>query len=439
MRRPSQRLAPRSWLRLPARTARLRLTLLYGALFLVSGAGLLAFIYLQVNRTSSGSAESASQRSGIGQNSVSGSTVSTTSDGSGSAHTRLNLPPDGQVGHQHASDLHNLLIWSAIGLALMTLVSIVLGYLIAGRVLRPVRTITSTARAISVRNLGERLALEGPDDEFKVLGDTLDDLLARLQAAFEGQRHFVANASHELRTPVTVERSLLQVALADPSPTVGSLLSTCQEALVASEQQQHLIEGLLTLASSESGLDHSEPVDLAELAAQVLLSPLSGIDRLDLDLKTGLAPAHVQGDPRLIERLIANLIENAVNHNRPDGHVQITTGTRHQRAFLTVTNTGPVIPAGDIGRLFQPFQRLDGVRTRHSNGHGLGLSIVQAIVTAHEATITTHAQPDGGLAIEVTFPRSERPREHAPANEPHAEQGNDPHANQGATHASKRR
>ena len=438
MRRPSQRLAPRSWLRLPARTARLRLTLLYGALFLVSGAGLLAFIYLQVNRTSSGSAESASQRSGIGQNSVSGSTVSTTSDGSGSAHTRLNLPPDGQVGHQHASDLHNLLIWSAIGLALMTLVSIVLGYLIAGRVLRPVRTITSTARAISVRNLGERLALEGPDDEFKVLGDTLDDLLARLQAAFEGQRHFVANASHELRTPVTVERSLLQVALADPSPTVGSLLSTCQEALVASEQQQHLIEGLLTLASSESELDHNEPVDLAELAAEVLLSPLRGIDRLDLDLKTTLQPANIQGDPRLIERLIANLIENAVNHNRPDGHVQITTGTRHQHAFLTVTNSGPVIPAGDIERLFQPFQRLDGIRTRHRNGHGLGLSIVQAIVTAHQATITTHPEPDGGLAIEVTFPRSEKPRDHAPPNEPYGEQRKDPHANQDATPASKR-
>jgi signal transduction histidine kinase len=266
-----------------------------------------------------------------------------------------------------------------------------------------VRTITRTARAISARNLGKRLALDGPDDEFKELGDTLDELLARLQAAFDSQRHFVANASHELRTPLTVERSLLQVALADPHPTIDSLLTTCQNALLASEQQQHLIDGLLTLASSESGLDHREPTDLAQLAAHVMLTPWNDIDRLNLEIKTTLQPAPTEGDPRLLERLLSNLIENAVRHNTPHGHVQISTGTRHQRAYLSVTNTGPVIPADQVQRLFQPFQRLNGARTRHKHGHGLGLSIVQAIATAHGAALTAQPPPEGGLTIQVTF------------------------------------
>jgi len=403
MRSLSRPSPPGSWLRLPARTARLRLTLLYGALFLATGAGLLALIYLGVNHTSSGTSRS------------SGSLGSSGSAQQSATATQTHSQPGSQVflqrHSQPPSDLHHLLVWSAIALVVMTLVSIPLGYYIAGRVLKPLRAITSTARAISARNLQERLALTGPDDEFKMLGDTLDGLLARLQTAFDAQRHFVANASHELRTPMTVERSLLQVALADPNPTVDSLLATCEQALVASDQQQHLIEGLLTLASSESGLDHQEPIDLAQLVAQALLSPLSDIDRLHLDLTTTLQPASTEGDPRLIERLIANLIENAIRHNTLQGHVQITTGTRDQHAFLTVTNSGPVISPSEVQRLFQPFQRLNGARTRHNNGYGLGLSIVQAIATAHHATITTHAQPDGGLAIEVSFPRSDRPRD----------------------------
>jgi signal transduction histidine kinase len=316
--------------------------------------------------------------------------------------------PDGTLRQvalrQKQIDLNHQLIWSAAALALMALASIGLGWYVAGRVLRPLRTITRTARAISAPNLGERLALDGPDDEFKELGDTLDELLARLQTAFESQRHFVANASHELRTPLTVEQSLLQVALADPNPTVESLLTTCRNALDASEQQQHLIEGLLTLASSESGLDHRQPLDLADLAAQALLAPLGDIDRLDLDINTTLQPAPTDGDPRLLERLVSNLIENAVHHNTPRGHVEIATGTRHQRAYLRVANTGPMIPADQVQRLLQPFQRLNGARTRHRHGHGLGLSIVHAIATAHDATLTADPRPDGGLAIDVTFP-----------------------------------
>ena len=312
---------------------------------------------------------------------------------------------------QKQVDLSGELLWSGVALAIMTLVSVGLGWYVAGRVLRPVRTIARTARTISARNLGERFALDGPDDEFKELGDTLDDLFARLQAAFDSQRHFVANASHELRTPLTVERSLLQIALSDPSPTVESLLVTCQNALLNSEQQQHLIDGLLTLARSEGGVDNREPCDLEQIIEQVLMTPRTDVDRLGLTINTTLQPAPVEGNPRLLERLASNLVENAMHYNTLGGHVEITTGAQHEHAFLTITNTGPVIPANEVQRLFQPFQRLNRTRTQHNNGHGLGLSIVQAITTAHDATITTQARPNGGLAVQVSFPRSGQPRE----------------------------
>jgi signal transduction histidine kinase len=399
-------LVPHTWLRLPRRTARLRLTLLYGGLFLVCGAALLAITYGLVRASVPNTVATPSNVIHVPP----GAHGSDTTRALGHEHKR---PPgakpsaDGLLrvaDQQKQVDLNHMLVWSAVALALMALVSIGAGWYVAGRVLRPVRTITHTARAISARNLGERLALDGPDDEFKELADTLNDLFARLQSAFDSQRHFVANASHELRTPLTVERSLLQVALADPSPTVRSLLTTCQNALTASEQQQHLIEGLLTLASSESGLDHTEHVELAELAARVMLTPFSDIDRLNLEIKTTLKTAPTRGDPRLLERLLSNLIENAVHHNTHDGHVQITTGTRQQRAYLSVTNTGPVIPPDELERLFQPFQRLNGARTRHNQGHGLGLSIVRAIATAHSATLAADPRPDGGLAVKVTFP-----------------------------------
>jgi len=405
MRLPS-RLAPPAWLRLPPRTARLRLTILYGALFLASGAGLLAITYLLVSHTT-----------GIGLY---------------VNHPRITAPPKaiGQAGGvasiadhrqilqlvaqtraQHAADLHHLLIWSAVALLIMAIVSIALGYYVAGRVLEPLRTITTTARAISARNLDRRLCLTGPDDEFKALGDTLDDLLTRLQTAFDAQQHFIANASHELRTPLSWERSLVEVALADPDPTIELFQCMCQELLAASDQQQRLIEALLTLATSERGLEHHEPIDLSNLADSLLLAPWPEADQLEIAITAMIDPAPTTGHAALAERLIANLIDNAIHHNTLGGRVEITTGVRDQHAFVTVTNSGPMIPVDEIQRLFQPFQRLGGARTQHTNGHGLGLSIVQAIATAHDATITTRAQPNGGLAIEVSFPRSEKPRE----------------------------
>jgi signal transduction histidine kinase len=306
---------------------------------------------------------------------------------------------------QRASDSHQLLVNSAIALAVVAVFALILGWFVAARMLRPVRTITATARRISASNLRERLALDHADEEFKRLGDTLDDLFARLAAAFEAQRHFVANASHELRTPLTAERNLLQVALDDPNTSAETWRDTANELLSSNDEQKNLIEALLALATSESGLDHQEPTDLAEICASVLSRPGLDTDSLALHVETALHSAPVDGDPTLIERLVKNLVDNAIGHNIPGGQVQISTGTTDGQAVLTVRNTGPVIPPGEIGRLFQPFQRLDSRRTHYQNGHGLGLSIVQAIAASHHAPITADPLTTGGLRLTVTFPQ----------------------------------
>jgi signal transduction histidine kinase len=306
---------------------------------------------------------------------------------------------------QRASDSHQLLVNSGIALAVVAVLAIFLGWLVAGRMLLPLRTITATARRISATNLRERLSLDHADEEFKRLGDTLDDLFARLSAAFESQRHFVANASHELRTPLTAERNLLQVALDDPHTSAETWRSTAQDLLDSNDEQKHLIEALLALASSESGLDHSERIDLADVCQTVLAHPGPETERLEVQLQNDIRPAPLEGDPRLIERLVANLVDNAIGHNVTGGQVRISTCTADGSAVLSVTNTtGPVIAPGDVDRLFQPFQRLGPRRTHHKNGHGLGLSIVRAIVITHHGTITADPQPRGGLTVTVTFP-----------------------------------
>jgi signal transduction histidine kinase len=303
-------------------------------------------------------------------------------------------------------DLRSLLATSWLLMVLTAIASALLGWFLAGRVLRPLRQMADTARTISAGNLSQRLALTGPDDEFKRLGDTLDDLLSRLEASFDAQRRFVANASHELRTPLTLERTLLQVALADPDATEASLRATCEELLAAGRDHERLLESLLTLASSERGLSHREPVDLAQLAGHVLLTPRPDVERNQLELATALEPAPAAGDPALIERLMANLVDNAVRYNRPGGRVEVRTASLNGHAVVSVTNTGPVVRAEETERMFEPFQRLGGGRAARVDGHhGLGLSIVRAIATAHEATVAATAQPAGGLEVTVSFAR----------------------------------
>jgi signal transduction histidine kinase len=396
--------------RLPQRTIRMRLTMLYGSLFLLSGASLLAITYGLVVQATKGVIFTGQDGSFGMIESARGApspSMEIMSGPAGQTPEQMQAQADrlqDQALQQHAAELRQLLIQSAIALAVMAVVSILLGWIVAGRVLRPLRTITTAAQEISATNLHERLALNGPDDELKQLGDTVDGLLSRLEASFRSQRQFVANASHELRTPLARQRTLVQVALSDPAATVESLRAAHERVLTANHQQERLIEALLTLARSDAGLDRREPLDLAQLTNHVLLTRQPEATQRGLHLTTTLKPAPTTGDPYLAERLVTNLIDNAIRHNTAAGHIQITTGTSAGRAVLSVTNTGPEIPTPDIDRLFQPFQRLDPNRTRHDGGLGLGLSIVQAIATAHDATLTAQPRPDGGMHVIVTSP-----------------------------------
>jgi signal transduction histidine kinase len=301
------------------------------------------------------------------------------------------------------TDLPEVVHYSAVGLAVLAVASVALGWLVADRALRPLRVITSAAHAVSASSLDERLSLVGGYEEFRELGDTLNGLFARLEAAFESQRHFVANASHELRTPLTAERTVLQVALADPAASTESLRAACQQVLQLGEQQERLVNALLTLATGQSGLRHRETFDLAAVTSRVVASRQPDADRRGVRVAASLGPAIVTGDPALAESLVANLVDNAVRHNMPDGHVHVTTGTHSGRPWLFASNSGPVVPPGELGRLLEPFQQLDGERTRHDGGHGLGMAIVAAVAKAHAADLAVRARPEGGLDVTVTF------------------------------------
>jgi signal transduction histidine kinase len=310
----------------------------------------------------------------------------------------------GILGHSIALDTSQFFVGSGIILVAMIAGSVLLGWFAAGRVLRPLKVMTTTTRQISERNLHERLALDGPDDELKDLGVTIDGLLARLEAAFESQRRFVANASHELRTPLMLSQTLLQVALADPAITLGSLQAACQEAIDAGRDQAELIDALLTLARSQRGLEHPEPVDLTAIVADALEAqqPSAAARRLQVDAV--LEDASVTGDARLIYRLVSNLIANAIRYNIAGGRVEVKLAVSATGTTLTVTNTGPFVPPDQVSRLLQPFQRAAPDRTASPNGLGLGLSIVADITEAHGAGLEVRARPEGGLTVAVSFP-----------------------------------
>jgi signal transduction histidine kinase len=381
--------------RLPRRTARLRLTGLYSLTFLVCGAAVLALSYLLFRGATHAviHVSSGGHRTGPG---ITGSNPAGTIE---QATRQLLDAGDTQI----AFDRQVLLIASAIALGIFAVVATVIGWLLAGRVLHPLSTITAAARRISASSLHERLALHGPDDELKELADTLDGLFARLEASFDAQRRFAANASHELRTPLTRERTLLQVTLADPDATIDTWQAVSRELLASNTEQERLIEALLTLASSEAGLDERESTDLAAIAGTVLAAARPAISRLGLQVHADLQPAVIDGDPLLIQQLAGNLIDNAVRYNVPGGDIQVTTTTSDAGAVLSVTSSGPLIEAADVDRLFQPFRRL-GQRPARRDGHGLGLSIVRAIASAHAATVTAQPRPGGGLTIDVIFP-----------------------------------
>ena len=394
----------------PRRTVRLRLTLIYGLLFLLSGAALLVATNLLVDRATSARVANSvvvvhrgNEISPAEAEHLKGAGNSVVYDGREMTRAEADQIRAG-VFSQRNNDLQSLFVYSLISFAAMSIVSTALGWVVAGRALRPLRALSSAAQGISATNLHSRLPLDGPGDELKELGTAFNQLLARLEMSFESQRRFVANASHELRTPLARQRTIAQVALSDPGATLDSLRAALERAVVAGAQQERLIDALLTLARGEAGPDRHEALDLAAVAKAVLAQAPPEVEVLGLGVEKSLARAPFVGDPRLVERLVANLVENAARHNLPRGTLRVSTATRAGQAVLSVENSGPVVPPAELQRLLQPFQRMAPDRTGHGDGVGLGLSIVQAIAAAHGATVTATSRSGGGLRVEVGFP-----------------------------------
>jgi signal transduction histidine kinase len=405
---------------LPGLSVRLKLTLLYGGVFLLAGAGLLAVNYAlvrsQLTLPFGVRIEEQRQRlpwpPGVADGGP-GLLIVRSGDGGDQFVASAPSPEAVQAVRREAealrrelqaATLHQLLTKSGIALGLMALVSVGLGWLVAGRVLRPLTAITATARRLEGSTLHERINLQGPQDELKELADTFDQMLGRLDAAFESQRRFVANASHELRTPLAIARTEVDVALADPASSPAQLRAMAGRVLEANQRSERLIEGLLTLARSERQLRAGEPLDLALAAADALSVAASEVERLGLRVSRVLGAAPVAGDRALLERLVANLVENAVRHNQPGGWVEVDTGRAGPLAVVRVANGGPSIPPDLVGTLFEPFRRLDPDRTGSARGAGLGLSIVRSVATAHGGTTTARALPEGGLEVRVELP-----------------------------------
>jgi signal transduction histidine kinase len=446
---------PRGGFRL---TLRLRLTLLYGSLFIVAGAGLLAATYVLFKHNQNNQppyvsiagirlslpagAELNAYVRPAGFSRLTGSPplpgkTATTISGSGPSAspttTTVRRPPQSQIlqaiqrfrttgqkqfrkgvlqvvhranvrlQEQQAGDASSLLEWSAIALGLVALLSIGLAWWLAGRALRPLRTMNSRAREISAENLHERLGVDGRGDELGELATSFDALLARLESAFESQRRFVANASHELRTPITLERTLVEVALADPDASVDSLRRVCERIVTSTEEQERLLDALLTLARSEAGVAAGETVDLSLLAEDALLARDAGLT--GITVHSSLEPALMIGDQALLERLVGNLVDNAIVHNGgEEPWISISTGEIAGRSVLRIANGGRAVAPEEVQKLFEPFRRGVGERLgSDAGGLGLGLSIVRAVAIAHAGEVESQALPEGGLEFELRF------------------------------------
>ena len=404
----------------PRPSIRLRLTLWYGGLLLLAGATVLAFNVALVARTfpsdSADLRENLEQRLQMEPGELRGEFLFL---------LERPQPPSRPVNPRRAvsaaplfnsvishikSDTLDQIIWqSSVAFALMAALSIGLGWLVAGRLLRPVHEIAATARRICEASLEERIALGGPSDELKDLADQFDAMLDRLQSAFEAQREFVANASHELRTPLTIIRTELDVTLDDPDAGREQLERTAEVVRRAIDRTEGLIDRLLVLARAEEPLLRGEERDLAEALRQALDAREAEIAELGLRVTLDLGEANVEGDPMLLDRLAGNLVDNAVQHNEQDGWIEIASAYDEGTATVRIANGGPRIPAEEAPRLFERFARLERARTSARAGYGLGLSIVRAIVRAHRGEVTASAPPEGGLAVEVTLPRLREP------------------------------
>jgi signal transduction histidine kinase len=394
-------------------SARSRLTLLYTTLFALGGGALVTITYLLVAHTLRGTTTPTTIPTSVKQAIGQCIRVAQTKVAPPAAVTTkcTALYANGvQAGAttQRGATLAHLLTYSLLTLAGVGLLAAIAGWIVAGRILRPVRQITAAARAASEHNLAQRITLHGPRDELRELADTFDAMLERLDRAFTGQRQFIANASHELRTPLTVMRTAIDVVLAKPAPALAELISMCAEIRQAVDHAERLIEALLILARNDQPRALTDPLDLATITEDAL----DGRAQDDTTITVTLDEAPVTGDATLLERLVANLLDNAERYNVTGGTITVSTGTvttstdTAPAAMLRVVNTGPVIPADTVERLFLPFTRLDD-RTRH-DGFGLGLTLVSSIARVHNGTVKATALQTGGLDISVCLPRRDK-------------------------------
>ncbi len=391
---------------LARRSVRARIALACAGLFLVTGGAFVAATYTLVDHSLSSAAPTTQTKiPPPGLPDCKTAQHNGTLTGALAAQCQKLFAAAAQLGaaNQRTYDLRQLLLWSLVGLGVATLVTGMLGWAIGRRILLPLHKVTGAARRASQEQLDERIRLEGPHDELKELADTFDDMLDRLDLAFASQRRFVANASHELRTPLTSMRTLIDVAMAKPTRTTEQLETLVGRVRQALDQSEAIIDGLLTLARSDRGLTTREPLDLEAAAQDAIDQTTTAATAANITIQADLSAAPTLGDRVLMERLAANLVDNAVRYNISGGTIQVDTRIDHGEPYLSVSNTGPLIPATKVASLFEPFTRLD---QRVTNGHGvgLGLSIVASVVTAHSGHLEAHALPTGGLKITVRFP-----------------------------------
>ncbi|MER5503399.1 MULTISPECIES: ATP-binding protein [unclassified Streptomyces] len=386
---------PPYWLR---PTIRIRLTLLYGGMFLIAGILLLSIIYMLA-------AQALHVGSELPFKIVNGQVTSEVCNLPEKASPEaFNAAMNSCVNHQRQQALDTLLNRSLLALVGLSVIAFAFGYAMAGRVLSPLGRITRTARQVAGTDLSRRIELDGPDDELKELADTFDEMLDRLERAFTAQQRFVGNASHELRTPLAINRTLLEVHLSDPQAP-AELKQLGKTLLATNERSEQLVEGLLLLARSDNQIVERKPVDLAEVASRAIDQTRGEAEDRGVEIRGERDPAVVQGNGVLLERIALNLVQNAVRYNVPeDGWVEVTTELRSGQALLTVSNTGPVVPAYEIDNLFEPFRRLRTERTGSDKGVGLGLSIARSVARAHGGRIIAEPREGGGLVMRVSLP-----------------------------------
>ncbi|MDT4912305.1 MAG: hypothetical protein QOC66_1433 [Pseudonocardiales bacterium] len=381
-------------------TLRVRMALLYGGLVLLVGISLLFTCVILIDRSVAFTYQLPTGARVVG------------ADGKSLSDANLAFQKAGDSAKSSA--VHYLYTTGALFFAIIVVIGATGGYLLAKQALRPIAQLTQTARALSTETLDQRINLGGPDDELRELADTFDEMLGRLDQAFDSQRLFVANASHELRTPLSVIRTELEVTLSDPNADRDELRRMGDVVGTAAERAQRLVTSLLTLARLQAvgggELEVSEPVDLAALVPGALHAVAAEAEDKGVRIETEVEQATTVGDPRLLERLIGNLVENAIQHNVANGWLRITTGQTNDKVWLHVANGGTVIPNGDVDRLFEPFRRGAGKVRTATRGAGLGLAIVRLIVEAHQGRLQAAAPPFGGLAVRVELPRERRPR-----------------------------